>query len=98
MTRITGILREDQYTFILVSGLMLRRKSNVSGKSCRENRSTHFILGNLSENCVAYDLMWKNRDIQATYDNIIRHMRFECWIIKATDTDSEYVILIAFPR
>jgi len=23
-------------------------------------------------------------------------MRFECWIIKTTNTDSEYVILIAF--
>ena len=25
-------------------------------------------------------------------------MRSACWIIKATDTHSEYVILIAFPR
>jgi hypothetical protein len=25
-------------------------------------------------------------------------VRFECWIIKATNTDAEYVILIAFPR
>jgi hypothetical protein len=35
---------------------------------------------------------------QATDDNIIRRMRFECWITKATDTHSEHVILIAFPR
>jgi hypothetical protein len=27
----------------------------------------------------------------------IRHMRIACWIPKATDTHSEYVILIAFP-
>jgi hypothetical protein len=33
---------------------------------------------------------------QATDDNIIRRMRFACWITKATDTHSEYVILIAF--
>jgi hypothetical protein len=25
-------------------------------------------------------------------------MRFACWITKATDTHSEYVTLIAFPR
>jgi hypothetical protein len=25
-------------------------------------------------------------------------MRFACWITKATDTHSEYAILIAFPR
>jgi hypothetical protein len=35
---------------------------------------------------------------QVTDDNITRHMRFAWWITKATDTHSEYVILIAFPR
>jgi hypothetical protein len=30
---------------------------------------------------------------QATDGNIIRRMRFACWITKATDTHSEYVIL-----
>jgi hypothetical protein len=34
---------------------------------------------------------------QATDDNIIRRMRFACWITKATDTHSKYVTLIAFP-
>jgi len=34
---------------------------------------------------------------QATRDNIIRNMRFACWIVKATSTHSEYVILTAFP-
>ena len=31
---------------------------------------------------------------QATDYNIIRRMRFACWIIKYTDTHSEYVIII----
>ena len=35
---------------------------------------------------------------QATDDNIIRRVRFACWITKATDIHSEYVILIAFTR
>jgi len=35
---------------------------------------------------------------QVTYDNIIQHIGFACWITKATDTHSEYVILIASPR
>jgi hypothetical protein len=35
---------------------------------------------------------------QAADGNIIRRMRFACWITKATDTHSEYVILTAFPR
>jgi hypothetical protein len=33
---------------------------------------------------------------QATDGNIIRRMRFACWITKATDTHSEYVIIVAF--
>jgi hypothetical protein len=35
---------------------------------------------------------------QATDDNMTRHMRFACWMTKATNTHSEYVELIAFPR
>jgi hypothetical protein len=38
------------------------------------------------------------RTIQVTDGNIIRRMRFACWMTKATNTYSEYVILIAFPR
>jgi len=41
---------------------------------------------------------------QATDDNVIRRMRFACWVIKAPDTHThthththaEYVILIGF--
>jgi hypothetical protein len=44
--------------------------------------------------------MWEKygRARQAKDDNILLRMRFACWIIKATDTHSEYVILIAFPQ
>jgi hypothetical protein len=31
-------------------------------------------------------------------DNITRRMRCACWITKTTDTHSEYVIVIVFPR
>jgi hypothetical protein len=34
---------------------------------------------------------------QATDINTIRHNRFACWIIKATDTHVEYAIIIVFP-
>ena len=37
------------------------------------------------------------RATQATDDNIKQRMRFARWITKATDTHSEYTILIAFP-
>jgi hypothetical protein len=35
---------------------------------------------------------------QTTDDTIVRCIRIACWINKATNTRSEYVILIAFPR
>jgi hypothetical protein len=37
------------------------------------------------------------RSLHAT-DNIIRRMRFACWIANVTDTHSEYVIFMALPR
>jgi hypothetical protein len=37
-------------------------------------------------------------DRQAADENIIRRMRFACWINKATDTRSECVMFIAFLR
>ena len=35
---------------------------------------------------------------QATEDNITQRMRLARWIIKATDTHSEYVILTSLPE
>jgi len=45
--------------------------------------------------------LWNNvekygRTRQTAYDNVIRRMRFACWITKATDTHSEFVILYYF--
>ena len=34
---------------------------------------------------------------QATDESIIWSMLIACWILKATETDSEYVILVALP-
>jgi hypothetical protein len=35
---------------------------------------------------------------EAADENTTRRMRFECWISKAADTRSEYVMLVTFPR
>jgi len=35
---------------------------------------------------------------QATGDNMIRRIRIACWITKAADIQSEYVIILAFPQ
>jgi hypothetical protein len=46
---------------------------------------------------------WENlaqyrRTGEVTYDNIIRFMRFARWITEATNTHSQYVVPIVFPR
>jgi hypothetical protein len=73
---------------------------NVSDKRCRKIK-THILCSinfsrkscRLSDNVEKYGTAG-----QATDDDIILRMRFACRITKATDTQSEYVILIAFPR
>ena len=62
LIRITGTLHEDQCTFLVVSRSVLLRMRNVSGKSCRQNQNTHFILNNFFflENLAVYEIMWKN--------------------------------------
>ena len=52
------------------------------------------------ENHVLYGIVWENmvRARQATDDNIIQHISVVCWITKATDTHSEYVICIVLSQ
>jgi hypothetical protein len=58
------------------------------------------MVGNffLSKNLTVYEIRWKNycRARQTADNDIILRMRFECWITKAGDTHSEYVIRTAF--
>jgi hypothetical protein len=49
------------------------------------------------ENRAVYEIMWKNTVQLDSPQMTIWRMRFACWIPKATDTHSEYVIIIAFP-
>jgi len=42
-----GTLRDDRYTFLIVSRSILIRMRNVSDKSCRENQNTHLTPNNL---------------------------------------------------
>jgi hypothetical protein len=98
LTRITGTLHERLRTFVIISRLFLLTIRYVSDKSCRENQNPRFIVNNfLPKSC----RLWHNVEKygtarQATDDNIIRRMRIACQITKATDTHSEYLILIAF--
>jgi hypothetical protein len=48
LTRITGTVHEDLYTFMIISLSILLRMRNVSDKSFRENQNTHFMFNNFS--------------------------------------------------
>ena len=79
------------------------RIRNVSGKSCRENQNTHFMFNSFYFPPRKSRRLWDNVEKygtagQATDDNIIRRTRIACWKPKATNTHSEYEILIAFPQ
>jgi hypothetical protein len=67
-------------------------------KKVLEKIKTHFVLNNLfSEYSPVYGIMWTNAVESERPQVIIRRMRVSCWITKAANTHSEYVILVAFP-
>ena len=60
---------------------------------------SHFtLLNNIAEtNRAVYEIMWENTVEPGRPQMTIWRMRITCWIPKATNTHSEYVILITFP-
>ena len=91
------ILHENLCTFMIICRWTVLRIRNASDKSWWENQNTHFMFSNLffRHSCNLRDTVEKyGRSKQA----IIRRMRIACWITTATDTNSEYVKLTAFPR
>ena len=49
------------------------------------------------EDRTVYEIMWKNTVERGRPQTTIWRMRVACWILKAADRYSEYVIFIAFP-
>jgi len=68
-------------------------------KKIVEKIKTHFVPTNLFfENRAVYEIIWRNIVKQVKPQMTIWSMRIACWISKATNTHSQYVILIALPR
>jgi hypothetical protein len=100
LARITGTLHEDQWTFLITSLSVLLRMINIADKSCRENQNAHCTFNDFFfffENRAVYEIMWRNIVDLGRPQMTIWRMRIACWIPKATNTHSQYVILIAFP-
>jgi len=68
---------------------------SVTDNNCTENVC---VMSFFCKSCRLHDDMEKyGMARQATDDNIIWRNQTASWITKATNTHSEYVILIAFP-
>ena len=96
LTRITGTLHADQYTFLIAYRWTIYRMRIVSDKQ-RENKNPRFKFRYvfLRKSC----RLWDNLENIVRLDRppkAIRCVRFACWIPKAKNIHSEYVILIAF--
>jgi hypothetical protein len=65
----------------------------------RNFSNTHFVFSKFfPEYLAVYEIMWKNTVKPGRPQMARWGMRIACWIPKATNIHSEYVILIAFPR
>ena len=81
-----------------ISRWFLIRMRNVLNESCIENQNVHFMFSIFLENCAVYEIMSNKccKAREATEDNIMRCMRFACWIRLHARTHAnthKYVIL-----
>ena len=98
-TRITATLHEDQYTFFIRAVSVLLRIRILSDRFVKKIK-THILCPVKFffsfENRAVHEIMWKNFVERGRPQMTIWRIRIACWIPKATDTHSEYVILIVF--
>ena len=90
---------EDHYTCLVIFRSVLLRNRNVLDKVV-EKIKTHGLwsIAFFPENRAFYELMWKNIVQLDMTQMTIWHMRIACFVSKDTDTHSEYVTIIDFPR
>ena len=87
-------------SFLIISRLFLLRIRNISDKSCKENQIKYFMYRNIPfffENRTVYQKMWDNSVEPGNPQTTVRSMSTVCRIPKATNTHSQYIILIASP-
>jgi hypothetical protein len=97
LTRITGTLHEDQYTFLIISPLVLLRMRNVSYKSCRKIQNTFYFQYIFSENRAVYERLWKNiLDPEKPQMTIIDAWALHVGYLRLQTQTFRIAILIAF--
>jgi hypothetical protein len=89
--------------FYLWSRPILLRMRTISYRSRRENQNTHFLFNTYFPKTVPLTRQCKGILVgpdrpQMAIRCMAQWKRIACWITTATDTQSEYVILIASPQ
>ena len=80
------------WTYLVQFFLEWERFSQI----CTESQNTHLCSITFFEDHVVYRIMWKNTVESGRRHMTIWRIRIACWIPKATNTYSEYVILTNF--
>ena len=81
---------------MIISGSVLPRMTTVLDKFYREIQNEQDFL---PENRTVCEIMWGKNIVHPDRPRITtRHMRIACWVSKAIDTHSKYVIRIALSR
>ena len=72
---------------------------NVSDRICIENQNTYCISIFFFENHVVYKIISINIIVPGRLQMTVQYdtSKISCWMPKATNTRSEYVIIIVFP-
>ena len=84
---------------MVISSSILLITIIISGKIYGGNHNIHFMFNNyFLENSAICEIIWKSIVEPGSPQMTICCMRIACWIRKATNTHSEYVILVAIPR
>jgi len=97
LTTMTGTLHEDRYIFLIMSRSFLPRMRNVS-ENVVEKIKTHILCSvTFFEYRVIYEIMWKNIVEPDSSRMTIWRMHISRRIPRATNTQSQHVIHIAFP-
>jgi hypothetical protein len=97
--RVAGTLHKDKYTFLIISRSVLLRMKNVSVRNYKD-QNTHFMFTIFFSRAVpCMRLCGKYGAYSQAKDGIkIMCKRLICWIIKTTNTHSDYVIVVYFSR
>jgi len=92
-----GILHEYQYTFFIISCSNLLQMVNVLENIIETIKTLILCSITFFRTCAIYEIMWKNIVEMGRPQMTVWCMHIACWIPEATNTHSDYVILIAFP-